>query len=201
MGSGAGIAFLYRTKSNGSHGARMIEHRFGDVTLQLTVGDIAGQDDVDAIVNAANAELQMGGGVAGAIHRAAGPGLAQECAPLAPIRPGECVITRGFGLPNAHVIHCLGPVYGADEPAAVLLSSCYRRALELADENRLDSVAFPAISTGAFGYPAPDAANVALRTISELAPQLTSVKVVRMVLYSSSDLRLHEETLGELDTQ
>src|SRR5919106_2775212 len=116
MGSGAGIAFLYRTKSNGSHGARMIEHRFGDVTLQLTVGDIAGQDDVDAIVNAANAELQMGGGVAGAIHRAAGPGLAQECAPLAPIRPGECVITGGHRLPKPPVIPRLRAIYGADEP-------------------------------------------------------------------------------------
>jgi O-acetyl-ADP-ribose deacetylase len=199
MDSGASIAFLSRTKSNGSHGALVTEHRFGDVVLQLTVGDIAGQDDVDAVVNAANAELQMGGGVAGAIHRAAGPGLAQECEPLAPIRPGECVITGGYGLPNTHVIHCLGPIYGADEPAAVLLSSCYRRALELAEENRLDSVAFPAISTGAFGYPAADAASVALRTISEVAPELTSVKVVRMVLYSMSDLRLYEAALGELD--
>jgi O-acetyl-ADP-ribose deacetylase (regulator of RNase III) len=163
--------------------------------VQLTVGDITKQTDIDAVVNAANAELQPGGGVAGAIHHAAGPGLAKECAPLAPIRPGECVITGGYGLPNPHVIHCLGPVYGSDEPAAELLSSCYRRALELADEKQLDSVAFPAISTGAFGYPAPDAARVALRTIAQTAPGLSNVGVVRMVLYSKTDLEVHEDAL------
>lgn len=176
----------------------MAEHRFGDVVLQLTVGDIAGQADIDAVVNAANAELQIGGGVAGAIHRAAGPGLAEECAPMAPIRPGECVITSGHRLPNRHVIHCLGPVHGVDEPSEALLSSCYRHALELADEEGLGSVAFPAISTSAFGYPAADAARVALRTISEVAQQLSSVGLVRMVLYSERDLALHQEALQEL---
>jgi O-acetyl-ADP-ribose deacetylase (regulator of RNase III) len=176
----------------------MIEQRFGEVTLQLTVGDIADQPDVEAVVNAANAELQMGGGVAGAIHRAAGPGLAEECAPLAPIRPGECVITSGHRLPNPHVIHCLGPIYGADEPAPALLASCYERALELADEAGLRSVAFPAISTGAFGYPMADAARVALRTISETAVRLTNVQLVRMVLYSQRDLQVHRQALEEL---
>ena len=169
----------------------MIEHLFGEVVLQLTVGDITDQPDMDAVVNAANAELQIGGGVAGAIHRAAGPGLAGECAPLAPIRPGECVITGGHRLPNRHVVHCLGPIYGADEPAAALLSNCYRRALELADNNQLTSIAFPAISTGVFGYPMAEAARVSLATIKEVAPQLKSVRLVRMVLYSEQDLLLH----------
>lgn len=127
----------------------MIEQRFGEVTLQLTVGDIADQPDVDAVVNAANAELQRGGGVAGAIHRAAGPGLAEECAPLAPIRPGECVITGGHRLSNPHVIHCLGPIYGADEPAPALLASCYQRALELADGAGIRSVARPIVGAQA----------------------------------------------------
>ena len=176
-----------------------IEHHLGDVTLQFTIGDIAGQIDIDAVVNAANAELRMGGGVAGAIHRAAGPGLAEECAPLAPIRPGECVITAGYGLPNPYVIHCLGPVYGVDEPASALLADCYRRALELADYKELGSVAFPAISTGAFGYPAEDAARVAVEAISATAPKLSNVRIVRMVLFSARDLRLHEAALKGLD--
>jgi O-acetyl-ADP-ribose deacetylase (regulator of RNase III) len=176
----------------------MTERKIGNVVLQLTVGDITGQTDIDAVVNAANAELRSGGGVAGAIHRAAGPGLTKECAPLAPIRPGECVITGGYGLPNPHVIHCLGPVYGSDEPAAELLGSCYRRALELADDEELNSVAFPAISTGAFGYPAADAARVALMTIAETAPRLSNVRVVRMVLYSKADLQVHEAALEEI---
>ena len=178
----------------------VIEHRIGNVTLQLTVGDITNQLDIDAVVNAANAELRPGGGVAGAIHRAAGPGLAEECAPLAPIAPGECVITAGYGLPNPHVIHCLGPVYGSDEPADKLLSNCYRGALELADHKQLSSIAFPAISTGAFGYPAAEAAGVALRTISEVAARLEKVTVVRMVLYSQGDLEIHTEVLDELHT-
>src|SRR5690606_41737019 len=89
-----------------------------------------------------------GGGVAGAIHRAAGPGLAEECRPLAPIRPGQAVITSGYRLPNRYVIHCLGPVYGVDEPAADLLASCYRNGLRLAEERGIASVGFPAISTG-----------------------------------------------------
>jgi O-acetyl-ADP-ribose deacetylase (regulator of RNase III) len=176
----------------------MIELRLGDVTLQVTVGNIADQPDMDAVVNAANAELRMGGGVAGAIHRAAGPGLAEECAPLAPIRPGECVITGGHRLPNPHVIHCLGPVYGVDEPAPALLAACYRRALELADQTGLRSIAFPAISTGAFGYPTDDAARIALRTLSETVGGLTSVRLVRLVLYSEHDLEAHREALEEI---
>ena len=134
------------------------------------------------MVNAANAELLPGGGVAGAIHRAAGPELAAECRPLAPIRPGECVIRGGHGLPNPWVIHCLGPVFGADEPAEELLASCYRRALELAGARGLDSIGFPAISTGAFGYPMEQAAEVALRAVIETAPRLQQVRRVRFVL-------------------
>ncbi|CAN0229748.1 unnamed protein product, partial [Chrysoparadoxa australica] len=120
---------------------------------------------MDAVVNAANAQLMIGGGVAGAIHRAAGKGLAEECAPLAPIAPGEAVITSGHNLPNPYVIHCLGPVYGRDEPADRLLADCYRNALRLAEENELKSLAFPAISTGAFGYPLRAATEIAVATV------------------------------------
>jgi len=167
--------------------------------IELTRGDITAQPDVDAIVNAANAELRTGGGVAGAIHRAAGPGLEEECRPLAPIRPGEAVITGAHDLPNRYVIHCLGPVYGRDEPADALLAGCYRNALRLADEAELGSVAFPAISTGVFGYPVEEAARVALRTVREVAGALQSVDMVRFVLFSEDDLRVHREVLERLE--
>lgn len=169
------------------------------VSIELTTGDIANQPDMDAVVNAANAELQIGGGVAGAIHRAAGPGLAEECRPMAPIRPGECVITGAHQLPNQKVIHCLGPVYGRDEPSAELLADCYRNALLQADEAGLTSVAFPAISTGAFAYPITDAARVALSTVTTVATELRSVGVIRFVLYSNRDLDVHEQALSEID--
>lgn len=168
------------------------------VTLELVQGNIAAQADVDAVVNAANAQLRTGGGVAGAIHRAAGPGLTEETRPLAPIKPGEAVITSGHDLPNAHVIHCLGPVYGRDEPSDALLRACYRNALGLAEENGIQSIAFPAISTGAFGYPLEEAADVALSTVLDAMPDLKDVELIRFVLFDDRTLRVHEETLQRL---
>jgi O-acetyl-ADP-ribose deacetylase (regulator of RNase III) len=173
----------------------MIERRIGDVTIQCVMGDIADQPDMDAVVNAANAELRTGGGVAGAIHRAAGPGLEAETRLLAPLQPGQAVITGAHGLPNHKVIHCLGPVYGRDEPASELLASCYRRALRLAEENGLSSLAFPAISTGAFGYPMEPAAEIAFGTVLAEARHLSTVRAIRFVLHSASDLELHGRVL------
>ncbi len=170
------------------------------VTLECIQGDIANQPDMDVVVNAANAELRVGGGVAGAIHRAAGPGLEDECRPLAPIEPGTAVITGAHALPNRRVIHCLGPVFGRDEPAAELLASCYRAALELAEEDGLSSIAFPAISTGAFGFPVDDAARIALDTIAHALPELSTVRHVRFVLHGATDLRAHERVLERLET-
>lgn len=163
--------------------------------IECITGSIVDQPDMDAIVNAANAQLRPGGGVAGAIHRAAGPGLERECRPLAPIAPGQAVITGGHKLPNRFVIHCLGPVYGRDEPAAALLADCYRNALQLAELAGARSLAFPAISTGAFGYPKRLAAPVALQTVMQAAPGLASVRLVRFVLYSESDRQLYAEFL------
>lgn len=176
----------------------MVRHDASGVTLELTVGDIAGQPDFDAVVNAANAELRTGGGVAGALHRAAGPGLAEEGRPMAPIAPGEAVVTSGHRLPNPWVIHCLGPVYGRDHPEDELLASCYRNALRIAEERSFGSVAFPALSTGAFGYPMEDAARVALETVLTLAPELSSVKKIRFVLYDEGALRTHARVLTSL---
>jgi len=171
----------------------------GDTTIELVRGDIARQDGFDAVVNAANAELRIGGGVAGAIHRAAGPALERETRRYAPIKPGECVISGGHDLPNDHVIHCLGPVYGRDEPAAELLTSCYRRALDLAEENGLSSIAFPALSTGAFGYPLREATEIALRTVVDrVKGGLEHVRRIRFVLWGEQALQVHEEVLADL---
>jgi O-acetyl-ADP-ribose deacetylase len=166
------------------------------VTIELLVGDITAQPDLDAIVNAANAELTTGGGVAGAIHDAAGPGLADEAVPLGPIEPGQCVRTDGHDLLNAHVLHCLGPVHGRDEPASALLADCYRHALRVAEEYGITSVGFPAISTGSFGFPLGPAAEVALTTVTDLAPTLGSVTLIRFVLFDDQALAAHRNALA-----
>ncbi|WP_417567417.1 macro domain-containing protein [Marinobacter sp.] len=165
------------------------------VRVECVKGNIAVQPDMDAVVNAANAQLLPGSGVAGAIHGAAGPGLAEECRALAPISPGEAVISSAHNLPNRHVIHCLGPVYGVDEPSDRLLAECYRNALLLADHNGLASVAFPAISTGVFGYPLADAASVAMKALADTLPSLGSVRLIRFVLFSDQDLSVFQEAL------
>lgn len=172
-----------------------------DVAVECVTGNIAHQPDMEAVVNAANAQLRTGGGVAGAIHRAAGPGLEQECRPLAPIRPGQAVITSAHKLPNRYVIHCLGPVFGVNEPSDVLLASCYRNALRLAEENKIRSIAFPAISTGVFGYEMKAAARVAFSAILDEASKLSSVNHIRFVLFSEGDRDIHLRILQELSLQ
>jgi O-acetyl-ADP-ribose deacetylase len=173
-----------------------MRREFGAVTVECIQGDITSQQDVDVVVNAANARLAPGGGVAGAIHRAAGPDLAEEAVPLGPIEPGEAVITGAHGLPNRYVIHTLGPVYGQDRPEAELLSRCYRNSLALAEDNGVESVAFPAISTGIFGYPAEEAAEVALQTVREEVEGFERVRLVRFVLFGEKDLEVHELVLS-----
>lgn len=174
--------------------------RVKDITLECVKGDIADQADMEAIVNAANARLLPGGGVAGAIHRAAGPGLEKECRPFAPIQPGEAVITGGHNLPNRHVIHCLGPVYGKDEPADIFLANCYCNALRVAEEYGIRSVVFPAISTGIFGYPVEEATQIALKTVFNELPRLSTVNHIRFVLFSKADLNLYERLLEKSNT-
>lgn len=175
-----------------------MEKEVSGVKIELRQGDIVQQADCEAVVNAANAQLETGGGVAGAIHNAAGPGLAKEARPLGPIKPGEAVITGGHWLPNKYVIHCLGPVYGRDKPEEKLLASCYSKALKLAEENKISSIAFPAISTGIFGYPVEEAAKVAFSTVIKKIPELKYVKQIVFVLYSNQDLEIHQKVLEKI---
>lgn len=171
-----------------------MQRRLGCVTIECIQGDIAAQSDITAVVNAANAELMPGGGVAGALHRAAGPGLAEECRPLAPIRPGEAVVTGAHDLPNGYVIHALGPVYGRDEPSGELLAAAYHNSLWAAEERGIDSVAFPALSTGAFGYPMEEAAEISFRTVLGEIGKLRSINLIRFV-QAADDRALHERVL------
>ncbi len=171
---------------------------FHGVVVECAGGDITDQSGIDAVVNAANAQLAPGGGVAGAIHKKAGPGLFKECKPLAPIRTGSAVITSGHGLPNPWCIHVLGPVYASSSDPAGELASCYREALKLAEENNLTSIAAPAVSTGIFGYPVAEAAEVALRAVAQQARTLEHVKLVRFVLWGEDDHAVHVQELERI---
>ncbi|MEY2505711.1 MAG: O-acetyl-ADP-ribose deacetylase [Verrucomicrobiota bacterium] len=155
-----------------------------DPRLKLVRGDIT-RLAVDAIVNAANTTLLGGGGVDGAIHRAAGPGLLAECRTLGGCRPGEAKITRGYKLPAAHVIHTVGPVWsGGTRGEPETLSNCYRNSLRLAVDNGLRTIAFPAISCGAYRYPIADAAQVAVETTREFLRENDSIAEVTFVVSS-----------------
>ena len=170
-----------------------------NIVVECTQGDITRQEGIDAVVNAANAQLKPGGGVAGAIHRAAGSGLYEECKALAPISPGQAVITGAYHLPNRFVIHCLGPVYGVHKPENQLLAECYINALKIADEKGIASIAFPAISTGIFGYPVKEAANIAFHAIKSQLEHLNHIKLIRMVLWDRGDFEIHQDALKEAD--
>ena len=167
--------------------------------IECVRGDIAHQEGIEAVVNAANAQLRIGGGVAGAIHRAAGPGLEEECRLLAPISPGQAVITGAHQLPNKYVIHCLGPIYGVDNPSDKLLADTYRNALDLAEKKGIKSIAFPAISTGAFGYPFYEATEICLETVFDRLPDLEALELIRFVLFSEQDLHIYEELLRKYE--
>jgi O-acetyl-ADP-ribose deacetylase (regulator of RNase III) len=169
--------------------------------LELVQGDIVTQK-VDAIVNAANNSLLGGGGVDGAIHRAGGPEILAECRDLGGCATGDAKITTGGRLPARYVIHTVGPVYWREgsSRAEELLASAYRRSLEVAAENGLPRVAFPSISTGAFGYPMDEAALVALNTVMNyLAEHGTGVvRRVRFVLYGGRAYEAYQQTLAQL---
>jgi O-acetyl-ADP-ribose deacetylase (regulator of RNase III) len=165
--------------------------------LELVQGDITLQD-TDAIVNAANSSLLGGGGVDGAIHAAAGPELLAECRTLGGCQTGDAKITRGYRLKARHVIHTVGPIFRGSPRDAELLASCYRRSLQLADVNGLRSVAFPSISTGAYGYPVEQAAPVALRAVIEYLNTHTGIELVRFVLYDRHTFQAYQQALERL---
>ena len=163
--------------------------------IEAVKGDITAEK-VDAIVNAANSSLLGGGGVDGAIHRAAGPELVDECRRLGGCDTGDAKATPAFRLPARWVIHTVGPVWrGGGHGEADLLASCYRRSLETADELGATSVAFPAISTGVYGYPSDEAAEIAVRTIRSTTT--TGVELVRLVAFDAGTLGLYRRFLAE----
>ncbi|MEC5293315.1 macro domain-containing protein [Aurantimonas sp. C2-6-R+9] len=170
----------------------MIAHQaaVASVTTQCVRSSISDQPDIDAVVNAANAELISGGGVAGALHAAAGPELAVAAAPLAPLTPGQAVMTAAFRLPNKNVSHCLGPVYGRDEPAEALLADCYFQAIWMVEANALRSIGFPLISTGAFGYPLAEGIDVSLRAAIREAVYLKHLRLIRFITVDALVLEL-----------
>ena len=166
--------------------------------IELVEGDITRQT-VEAIVNAANQSLLGGGGVDGAIHRAAGPELLEECRRLGGCPTGEARITGGYRLAARHVIHAVGPIYrDGKRGESEALAGAYRSSLRLAEEHRLESVAFPAISTGAYGYPLADAAAIALRTTRDWLAAHEHPRKVVFVLFRPGDLAMYRELLGKL---
>jgi O-acetyl-ADP-ribose deacetylase (regulator of RNase III) len=170
-----------------------------EARLEIVQGDIT-KIAVDAIVNAANSSLLGGGGVDGAIHRAAGPQLLAECRGLGGCPTGEARITRGYDLPAKHVIHTVGPVWhGGDRGEEELLANCYRNSLRLAAENGIETIAFPSISTGVYRFPVDRACRIALREVRAFLAIRTSLRRVLFVCFSESDAEVYRQALRELE--
>jgi O-acetyl-ADP-ribose deacetylase (regulator of RNase III) len=165
--------------------------------IQIIQDDIT-RLSVDAIVNAANESLLGGGGVDGAIHRAAGPELLAECRTLKGCLTGEAKITQGYNLPARFVIHAVGPIWhGGDAGEAGLLASCYRQSMDLAIEYKLSTIAFPAISCGVYGYPLDEAANIAISTIAEVLRGNDEIKKVYLVCFGAETLAAYTRAAGQ----
>lgn len=166
--------------------------------IQIIQGDITGLA-VDAIVNAANQSLLGGGGVDGAIHRAAGPGLLEECRALGGCPTGEARLTAGYNLPARHVIHTVGPVWhGGDQNEDQLLADCYRNSLQLAVDHKLRSIAFPSISTGVYRFPIDRASRIALRVILDFIATEDAAPRVVLTCFSEQDLQAYQKAYNEL---
>jgi O-acetyl-ADP-ribose deacetylase (regulator of RNase III) len=175
-----------------------MERRWLGGRIELVQGDIT-RLDVDAIVNAANSSLLGGGGVDGAIHRAAGPELLEECRTLGGAATGEAKMTRGYALPARHVIHAVGPVWhGGKVGEDAALASCYRAAMRLASDVMLRSIAFPAISTGVYGFPIERATRIAVAEVRSALSAQTSLERATFCCFSEADRLVYERVLDEL---
>jgi len=175
-----------------------MEYKISGSTLILAQGDIT-KESTDAIVNAANSRLAGGGGVDGAIHHAGGPAIMQECRKIGGCPTGKAVITTGGNLKATHIIHTVGPRYhDGTEGEAQLLKSAYQESLKLASAKHITSIAFPAISTGAYGYPLHEAAHIALHTIIEYLKEHQDIQLVRFVLYDYTTYGIFTQELKRL---
>ena len=163
--------------------------------MEVVQGDIT-RMDVDAIVNAANTSLLGGGGVDGAIHRAAGPELLKECKTIGGCPTGEARLTKGYNLSASYVIHTVGPVYNIKQDNARFLSSCYNNSLKLAADHSIRSIAFPAISCGVYGYPIEEACKVAVNTTAECLEEYDIIEKVIFILFSSGEYQVYMDYLG-----
>ena len=169
--------------------------------LKTVLGDLTKQTDIDAIVNAANSTLLGGGGVDGAIHRAAGPELLEECYGLNGCETGHAKITGAYNLPCKYVIHTVGPIWdGGDFGEADALASCYKESLKLAKENGVRKIAFPSISTGAYGYPVKEATEIAVRTVKEfLKENEESFDIIEWVLFDKKTYKAYEKAIKHME--
>ena len=165
--------------------------------IEIVQGDIT-RMDVGAIVNAANESLLGGGGVDGAIHRAAGPELLEECRTIGGCPTGQARITKGYHLTAKHVIHTVGPVYSGKSRDSFLLTQCYSNSLQLAVENNVASIAFPAISCGVYGYPLNEACKIAIDTTCKFLKINQSIKKVTFILFSSTDYQVYMDYLNNI---
>jgi O-acetyl-ADP-ribose deacetylase len=175
----------------------MSTHTINSVTLALIQGNIV-ESQVDAIVNAANSGLRGGGGVDGAIHRAGGPSIMEECRKIGGCPTGSAVATTAGRLPAKYVFHAVGPIYSGSGEDERLLTSDYQSCLNLAEQYQVKSIAFPSLSTGIYGYPLELAAPIALRTIIEHIQKATNLQEILMVLFGESAYKVHEQAMNVL---
>ena len=174
-----------------------IKYKIGNSILELAAGDITVQN-TEAVVNAANKALSPGGGVSGAIHRAAGSKLWEECKTLGGCNTGEAKLTRGYNLKAKYVIHTVGPVYSNSINDAEDLKDCYRNSLLLTSRKNVKSISFPSISTGIFGYPVKEASMIALKTIIDFLKEHAEIELVRMVLFSKGDYNTYKSSVEKI---